>query len=52
MAGESVGDKVGRVRAPRVHITYQVETGGAMVMKELPERTGPRRNGWHGDDLS
>ena len=36
MAGESVGDKVGRVRAPRVHITYQVETGGAMVMKELP----------------
>ena len=36
MAGESVGDKLGRVRAPRVHITYQVETGGAMVMKELP----------------
>jgi hypothetical protein len=36
MAGESVGDKVGRVRAPRVHITYQVEKGGAMVMKELP----------------
>jgi type VI secretion system protein ImpB len=36
MAGESVHDKLGRVRAPRVHITYQVETGGAMVMKELP----------------
>jgi type VI secretion system protein ImpB len=36
MAGDSVGDKVGRVRAPRVHITYQVEKGGAMVMKELP----------------
>jgi len=36
MAGESVGDKLSRVRAPRVHITYQVETGGAMVMKELP----------------
>src|SRR5690349_20962637 len=36
MAGESVGDKLGRVRAPRVHITYQVETGGAPVMKELP----------------
>jgi len=36
MAGESVGDKVGRNRAPRVHITYAVEKGGAMVMKELP----------------
>ena len=36
MPGESVGDKISRVRAPRVHITYQVETGGAMVMKELP----------------
>jgi type VI secretion system protein ImpB len=36
MAGESVGDRVTRVRAPRVHITYEVETGGAMRMKELP----------------
>src|SRR5262245_28270399 len=36
MAGESVGDRLSRVRAPRVHITYEVETGGAMKMKELP----------------
>jgi type VI secretion system protein ImpB len=25
-----------RVRAPRVHISYEVETGGAVEMKELP----------------
>jgi type VI secretion system protein ImpB len=36
MSGESVNDKVSRVRPPRVHITYQVDVGGAMVMKELP----------------
>ncbi len=36
MAGESVHDKLDRVRKPRVHITYQVETEGAMVEKELP----------------
>lgn len=36
MAGESVGDRLTRVRAPRVHITYEVETGGAMRLKELP----------------
>jgi type VI secretion system protein ImpB len=34
--GESVHDKLERVRKPRVHITYQVETEGAMVEKELP----------------
>ena len=33
---ESVHDKLQRVRKPRVHITYQVETEGAMVEKELP----------------
>ncbi|MBW2282421.1 MAG: type VI secretion system contractile sheath small subunit [Deltaproteobacteria bacterium] len=33
---ESVFDKKSRVRPPRVHITYEVETGGAMVMKEIP----------------
>jgi type VI secretion system protein ImpB len=33
---ESVFDKKARVRPPRVHITYEVETGGAMVMKEIP----------------
>ncbi len=32
----SVHKKLGRVRKPRVHITYDVETGGAIEMKELP----------------
>jgi type VI secretion system protein ImpB len=33
---ESVFEKKKRVRPPRVNITYEVEIGGAMVMKELP----------------
>jgi type VI secretion system protein ImpB len=33
---ESVHDKLKRVRSPRVHITYEVETGGAAQVKELP----------------
>ncbi len=33
---ESSHDKLKRVRKPRVHITYEVETGGAMEEKELP----------------
>lgn len=33
---ESVFDKKKRVRPPRVNISYEVELGGAMVMKELP----------------
>lgn len=33
---ESVHKKLGRVRAPRVNITYDVEVGGAIEMKELP----------------
>lgn len=33
---ESVHDKLKRVRKPRVHITYEVETEGAVVQKELP----------------
>src|SRR5881227_3922627 len=32
----SIHDKLDRVRKPRVHITYQVETEGAQVEKELP----------------
>lgn len=32
----SVHDKLKRVRKPRVHITYDVETEGAQVVKELP----------------
>jgi type VI secretion system protein ImpB len=33
---ESVNTKLERVRAPRVHIKYEVETGGAIELKELP----------------
>lgn len=33
---ESVQQKLKRVRAPRVHITYDVETEGAQARKELP----------------
>jgi type VI secretion system protein ImpB len=36
MAKESTQKKVGRVRAPRVQIEYEVEIDGAMVLKELP----------------
>lgn len=32
----SIHDKLSRVRKPRVHISYDVETGGAAVKKELP----------------
>lgn len=32
----SIQKKLDRVRKPRVHIKYEVETGGAMVEKELP----------------
>ncbi len=33
---ESTQHKLSRVRAPRVHITYDVEIGDAIEMKELP----------------
>jgi len=33
---KSIHDKLKRVRPPRVHITYDVETEGAVVEKELP----------------
>jgi len=32
----STQHKLDRVRPPRVHITYDVETGGAIELKELP----------------
>jgi type VI secretion system protein ImpB len=32
----SVQSKLARVRKPRVHITYDVETEGAQVVRELP----------------
>jgi type VI secretion system protein ImpB len=36
MGSESLQKKLDRVRKPRVHITYDVETEGALVVKELP----------------
>lgn len=33
---EGIHAKLSRVRAPRVHISYDVEVGGAIEMKELP----------------
>lgn len=48
-ARESVQRKIGRVRPPRVQITYDIETGGAIEQKELPfvvgvlaDLSGPR----------
>lgn len=37
---ESIHNKLKRVRKPRVHITYDVETNGAEAKKELPFVTG------------
>src|SRR5271167_2993476 len=36
MAKESTQQKLSRVRAPRVHISYDVEVGDAIELKELP----------------
>lgn len=36
MPRQSIHDKLKRVRPPRVHITYDVETGDAKEIKELP----------------
>ncbi len=33
---ESIQHKIDRIRPPRVQITYDVEVGGAMELKELP----------------
>src|SRR5207253_10537351 len=35
MARQSTQHKLDRVRSPRVHITYDVEVGGAIELKEL-----------------
>lgn len=40
MPKESVHKKLERVRPPRVNITYEVETGGAIEVKELPFTMG------------
>ena len=37
--GESIQKRLGRVRPPRVQITYDVEVGDAIVKKELPGRS-------------
>jgi type VI secretion system protein ImpB len=36
MARESVHAKLARVRPPRVHVTYNVEIGNAIELKEIP----------------
>jgi type VI secretion system protein ImpB len=36
MARESVHSKLERVRPPRVHVTYNVEIGDAIELKEIP----------------
>src|SRR5216684_5959988 len=36
MARQSTQHKLDRVRSPRVHITYDVEVGDAIELKELP----------------
>jgi len=36
MPRESVHKKLERVRAPRVHVTYDVEVGDAIELKEIP----------------
>ena len=33
---ESTQKKLERIRPPRIQISYEVETGGAIEMKELP----------------
>ena len=33
---ESIHEKLKRVRKPRVHITYEVETEGAEILRQLP----------------
>lgn len=37
---DSTQHKLGRIRAPRVHITYDVEIGDSQEQKELPFVTG------------
>jgi type VI secretion system protein ImpB len=36
MPKESIHKKIARIRPPRVHITYEVETGGEPEKKEIP----------------
>jgi type VI secretion system protein ImpB len=36
MSSNSIHERLSRVRRPRVHITYEVETEGAQLVRELP----------------
>jgi len=36
MPAESTQHKLDRIRSPRVHLTYDVEVGGAIQLRELP----------------
>lgn len=36
MASDSVNDKLRRVRSPRVHLHYEVETGDGKIEREIP----------------
>ncbi len=47
---ESIHDKLKRVRKPRVHITYDVETNGSIVEKEIPFVMGVMGD-YSGDNL-
>jgi type VI secretion system protein ImpB len=44
MPRESVHNKLGRVRPPRVHIVYEVEVGDAIEERELPFVVGAMAN--------
>lgn len=48
---KSIHDKIAKVRKPRVHISYELEDGGASVKKELPFVVGVMGNySGHGTD--
>lgn len=47
---DSIHDKLKRVRKPRVHITYDLETNGAVVEKEIPFVMGVMGD-YSGDNL-
>ena len=50
MAREGTQQKLGHVRPPRVHITYDVETGGAMDAGSFAERIATELEKREGDE--
>ena len=50
MAAESIHQKLSRVRKPHVHITYEVETEGAVEVKELGKGRGVKVESVYGGD--